>query len=126
MGMPADSAAFALVLALVLAVTTVVIPTWAPYNQLLLLPAVVLLVRDWRGLTRLGRMPRLVYLLVAALVVWPWLATLYLSAAWFLRPAPVVQQGWTLPLYTSMLIPFGIMALLGIEAARGSLFQPPA
>ncbi len=123
---PADSAAFALVLALVLAVTTVVIPTWAPYNQLLLLPAVVLLVRDWRGLTRLGRMPRLVYLLVAALVVWPWLATLYLSAAWFLRPAPVVQQGWTLPLYTSMLIPFGIMALLGIEGARGSLFQPSA
>ncbi len=122
---PAGSPSFNLVLSLVLAVTVVIIPTWAPYNQLLLLPALILLVRGWRRLVRLGRLSRLLYLLVAALVVWPWVATLYLSGAWFLRPVAVVQQGWTLPLYTSMLIPFGVMALLGIDAARRGAALPP-
>jgi hypothetical protein len=103
----------------------VIIPTWAPYNQLLLLPALILLVRDWRRLARSGRLSRLLYLLVTALVVWPWLATLYLSAACFLQPAAIVQRGWTLPLYTSMLIPFGVMALLAIEVARREAALPP-
>jgi hypothetical protein len=123
---PAGSPPFNLVLSLVLAVTVVIIPTWAPYNQLLLLPALILLIRDWRRLTRLGRLTRLLYLLVAALVAWPWLATLYLSGAWFFQPAAVVQHGWTLPLYTSMLIPFGIMALLGIDTARRSANPAPS
>ncbi|HEY6938326.1 MAG TPA: glycosyltransferase 87 family protein [Terriglobales bacterium] len=122
---PAGSPAFNLLLGLALAVTVVIIPTWAPYNQLLLLPAMILLVRDWRRLARSGRLSRLLYLLVTVLVVWPWLATLYLSAAWFLQPAAIVQRGWTLPLYTSMLIPFGVMALLGIDAARREV-APPA
>jgi hypothetical protein len=112
-------------LTLVLAVTVVIIPTWAPYNQLLLLPALILLVRDWRRLVRFGRLSRLLYLLVAALIVWPWLATLYLSGAWFFQSAAVVQRGWTLPLYTSMLIPFGVMALLGIDAARRGVTLSP-
>ena len=123
---PAGSSAFSLLLALALAITVLVIPTWAPYNQLLLLPALILLLRDWRRLIRLGRLPRLLYLLVAALVIWPWLATLYLSAAWYFQPASVVQRGWTLPLYTSLFIPFGIMALLGIDAARRWPTLPPS
>jgi len=122
---PAGSPSFNLMLSLVLAVTVVIIPTWAPYNQLLLLPALILLVRDWRRLVRFGRLSRLLYLLVAALVVWPWLATLYLSTAWFLQPPAMVQRGWTLPLYTSMFIPFGVMALLGIDAARRGVALPP-
>jgi len=121
---PAASSPFNLMLSLVLAVTVVIIPTWAPYNQLLLLPALILLVRDWRRLVRFGRLSRLLYLLVVALVVWPWLATLYLSGAWFFQPAVMVQRGWTLPLYTSMLIPFGVMALLGIDAARRRVALP--
>jgi len=123
---PAGSSAFSLLLALALAITVLVIPTWAPYNQLLLLPALILLLRDWRRLIRLGRLPRLLYLLVAALVIWPWLATLYLSAAWYFQPASVVQRGWTLPLYSSLFIPFGIMALLGIDAARRWPTLPPS
>jgi hypothetical protein len=122
---PAGSPPFNLLFSLVLAVTVVIIPTWAPYNQLLLLPALILLVRDWRRLVRFGPLSRLLYLLVAALVIWPWLASLYLSAAWFLQPPAVVQRGWTLPLYTSILIPFGVMALLGIDAARRDATLPP-
>ena len=113
---PAASQAFGLMVALVLAVTVVVIPTWAPYNQLLLLPAMVLLIRDWRRLSRLGSLARLLYLMLAALVIWPWVATLYLSTAWWLEPAAAVERGWTLPLYTSMLLPFCVMVLMGLDA----------
>ena len=124
--LPAGAPAFSLLLALALAITVLVIPTWAPYNQLLLLPALILLLRDWRRLTRLGRLPRLLYLLVAALIIWPWLATLYLSAAWYFQPAPVAQRGWTLPLYTSLLIPFGVMALLAVDTRRRRPGLPPS
>jgi hypothetical protein len=115
---PAGSAAFSLTLASVLAVTIVVIPTFAPYNQVLLLPGLMLLVRDWRSVTRLGKLTRLLYLLAALLVVWPWLASLYLTATSFWQAPAVVQRGWTLPLYTSLMIPFAIMALLGVYAAK--------
>ena len=37
-------------LALVLAVTLVIVPTFAPYNQVLLLPAVFLIAVSWRDL----------------------------------------------------------------------------
>ncbi|HKW67614.1 MAG TPA: glycosyltransferase 87 family protein [Terriglobales bacterium] len=121
---PAGSPSFNLMVGLVLAVTVVIIPTWAPYNQLLLLPALILLVRDWRRLVRFGRLSRLLYLMVAVLVVWPWLATLYLSGTWFAQSAVIAQRGWTLPLYTSMFIPFGVMALLGIDAARREVALP--
>jgi hypothetical protein len=115
---PAGSAAFSLTLASVLAVTIVVIPTFAPYNQVLLLPGLMLLIRDWRSVTRLGKLTRLLYLLAALLVVWPWLASLYLTATSFWQAPAVVQRGWTLPLYTSLMIPFAIMALLGVYAAK--------
>ena len=45
-----DSAAFSTMLALVLAVTLVIVPSFAPYNQVLLLPAVFLIAASWKNL----------------------------------------------------------------------------
>ena len=45
-----DSEAFSTMLALVLAVTLVIVPSFAPYNQVLLLPAVFLIAISWRKL----------------------------------------------------------------------------
>lgn len=115
---PAASLPFRLMVSLCLVTTVLIIPTWAPYNQVLLLPAVLLLVRDWRVITRFGVLPRLLYLIVAGLVVWPWLATLYLGVAAFFRPAAVVQRGATLPVFTSLLIPLGLAVLMAIYAVR--------
>ncbi len=115
---PAGSEAFGLVLSLSLAVTLLVIPTWSPYNQVLLLPAVLVLIRKWRVMSRLGPLPRLLYLIVSALVLWPWCATLSLSVRWFLGSSLVAQRWVALPVATVLLIPFGITALLGIYAVR--------
>lgn len=118
---PAPSRAFGLMTALVLSVTVVVIPTPSPYNLLLLLPAVIELIRDWRRLARAPAVTRVLYLLAAGLILWPWLATLYLSLASFLEAPVVAQRGWTLPLYTLLFIPIAVIALLGIEAVTRQL-----
>ena len=69
-------------------------------------------------MSRLGPLPRLLYLIVSALVLWPWCATLSLSVRWFLGSSLVAQRWVALPVATVLLIPFGITALLGIYAVR--------
>jgi hypothetical protein len=101
-----------------LAITLLVIPTWSPYNQILLLPAVLLLLRKWRALSRLGPLPRLLYLTVAGLILWPWCATVYLSGLCFLQSCAAAEHAVALPVASLLLIPFGITALLGMYAVR--------
>ncbi len=103
---------FAVTAASVLAVTIIVIPTWAPYNQVLLVPAILLLARQWRGLMRAGSAARLVYLLAGFLVAWPWLAAVILDVSLWFKPSAAVQSHWAVPLYTSLLIPLAVAAAL--------------
>ncbi len=110
---PGGEAAFSLATAVVLAATVVVVPMVAPYNQLLLLPAIFLLVQQARSNWKRSRLMRLAYMVSGLLVLWPWLATLCLSLAVVIFPAKSVQQAWALPLYTSLGIP---LAVLGATA----------
>ncbi len=107
-----SSAAFAITLALVLSATVVIIPTFAPYNQVLLLPAILLIVRSWDMLRQKSAMARTVAFVATALFFWPWLAALLLSAASLALAPDTVQQGWAMPLYTSLGIPLGVLATL--------------
>lgn len=120
---PAVSPAFGLMTALVLSITVVVIPTPSPYNELLLLPAIIVLIRGWRRLARVGAVTRMLYLLAAGLLIWPWLGSLYLGLASLVEPPATVQRGWTLPLYTLLFIPFGALSLLGIDAVTYHIGQ---
>ena len=106
------SSAFAVTVALVLAATVVIIPTFAPYNQVLLLPAIFLVARAWSPLTQKSAIARVVLLVAAGLLLWPWLAAASLSAAYFVLPHETVQQSWAMPLYTSLGIPLGVLAAL--------------
>ena len=54
-----DSVAFSTMLALVLAVTLVIVPSFAPYNQVLLLPAVFLIATSWKELWSRNRLTRM-------------------------------------------------------------------
>jgi len=103
---------FAITTALVLSATVLTIPSFAPYNHLFLLPAVMLLVRYWRFTVRVGSSVRLIYFLTAVLILWPWAATMSLAVASLFIPPNAVQRAWAVPLYTSLFIPLGITALL--------------
>jgi hypothetical protein len=109
---PAADPTFALVSSLVLVVTLVVIPMTSLYNQILLLPAVLLLVRNGAFLWREDRLTRQVCIISASLMLWPWLAALALSLASLLVPGDLVQKVWAAPLWTSMTIPLGVLLLL--------------
>ena len=108
---PADGDRFVLVTVLVLTVTIVVIPTFAPYNQVLLLPAIFLLVRHWSALWGKNMALRLVAVLAVLAVAWPWLVALSLAVASQALPPASVQRAWFVPFYTSNTIPVAVLAL---------------
>jgi hypothetical protein len=107
----ADDPAFALISSLVLVVTLVVIPMTSLYNQILLLPAVLMLVRYGTFLWSKDRVTRLLCVIAGLLMIWPWLAALVLSLASLLMPAELVQKASTVPLWTSVTIPLSVLLL---------------
>jgi len=98
---------------LVLAANLLVIPTIAPYNQLLLLPGVFLLLRDWNKTDLLTRTIRVLGWVAAACLAWPWITAATLALLSFFTPA--VQRFWEVPLWTSIVIPIPITACLGLR-----------
>ena len=112
----ANSRQFSCTTALVLAVTATVIPMTAPYNQLLLLPGVYLLVGDNDFLEKKSPFPLAVFFVCVLLIIWPWLAAAGLSLASGFLPATTVQRAWAVPLYTSLAIPLAVVALLTPKA----------
>jgi Glycosyltransferase family 87 len=109
-----DSAAFGVMLTLVLAVTLVIVPTFAPYNQVLLLPAAFLIAASWKDLWDRNRLTRLLCGLALLVVFWPWLASSGLMLASLFLPASSVQSAWAVPLYTSLGIPLVVLGLFTV------------
>jgi hypothetical protein len=111
-----DSVAFSTMFALVLVVTLVIVPSFAPYNQVLLLPAVFLIVASWKELWGRNRLTRMACVLAVLLVFWPWLAAFGLMLASRFLPASSVQRAWAMPLYTSLGIPLVVLGLFAVCA----------
>jgi hypothetical protein len=109
---PADTPIFGLVFSLVLAIAVVVVPMTAPYNQVLLLPAVLLILRHRELLWTKHPLMRATCIISGLIVFWPWLATLGLTAASFFLPAERVQDAWAVPLWSSLAIPVAVLVLL--------------
>jgi len=70
----ADSPEFVQMLAVFLLASTLVLPLLTPFNQVLLSLPVMMLLRDWNRLPRLGRSA------FTVLAAWPWIASLVLLA----------------------------------------------
>jgi hypothetical protein len=112
--------------AFVLATTLVVIPMAALYNQLFLLPGVMLVVHYAGRLQQQNVVLRFLLLLAGISVIWPWLAATALVIAALFLPAGTVQRGWAMPLYTSILIPIAIAGLLLVGRKTLVLERGPA
>ncbi len=109
------STAFYRMTALVLAVTVLVAPKTSPYNQVLLLPAVLLLARDWRMVWDRGRLARFTLLLAGLALFWPWVAALVLSILSLLSRTALVERLWIAPLSTLLAIPVAVSLLLAFS-----------
>jgi hypothetical protein len=108
----ADAAGFSCATALVLALTVLVVPMYAPYNQVLLLPAILLLV--WKREAFLSRSltRRLAYLVGAFIVGWQWVASLALTAAYWLVSRAWTLEHWSWPFFATFALPVWVFALI--------------
>ena len=115
----ASSAEFGRAFALLLALTVLIVPMFALYNQVLLTPAVLMLVRDTKWSRATSKLSSFVFGLAALLFMWPWLATLGLSIASFFLSAEKVQSLWQLPLHFTFAPPVFIFGLAMMQIWGG-------
>ena len=119
---PASSAEFGHAVALALALTVVIVPMAALYNQVLLMPAILALLRSEsagdRILPAVRRARAIGYLMVA----WPWIATMGLSLAYLWLTPEIRLRVWTIPLYSSYMVPVFVFGLALLDA----WMTPPA
>ncbi|MGB9073981.1 MAG: glycosyltransferase family 87 protein [Terriglobales bacterium] len=120
-----ETHAFAATASLVLAVTVIVIPSYALYNQVMLLPAVLLLVRERQSIWDRSFAARGLVILVAVLLFWPWLASAVLAGLSFLLPPEVVQRAWAVPGWTALSFPAGVAALMLAHGYQRAFAAPP-
>jgi hypothetical protein len=113
---PAEDFAFGLAAALVLALTAVVVPMSAPYNQILLVPAILFLVRERGQLWRGSSVQSLFYGLGVLLVGWQWLASFCLSVIYVLASRERALSGWKWPLFALLAVPVWVFALIFVYA----------
>lgn len=99
---------FSILLANILTATLLIIPTFAPYNQLLLLPAVLLTARECKETWKAGPISRALLVVTVVALGWQWLASIILVLISFGFPV-LAQNGWTVPLYTVLAIPFVLL-----------------
>jgi hypothetical protein len=119
-----DTPAFAATVSLTLAVTVIVIPSYALYNQVMLLPALLMLVRDRQLLWNRNRMSRVLLSLVAVLLLWPWLVGIVLAGLSFVLPVGTVEAAWAVPLWTVLPLPVVVAALVLMMSYRRTFATP--
>ena len=110
--------AFAICACLVLTVTVFVVPTYAPYNQVLLLPVMILLWRNRHVVLGAGTAGRFLWMVLLALVAWQWFAAALLALASFILPAHLVLRAWPVPGWTILFIPLATAALMLVYTHR--------
>jgi hypothetical protein len=109
---------FSCLLASVLAATLIVVPMVAPYNQILLVPAMLLVVREWRTLWNANALAKALCMVTVLAVGWQWAGALALVLVSFWLPSETVQKGWTLPLHTILVIPFVLLFQMAVLVGR--------
>jgi hypothetical protein len=120
----ADAAEFGGGTALVLALTVLVVPMYAPYNQVLLLPAILLLVKERAFFLTGSRARGLAYLAGGLAVAWQWAASLSLSVIYLLGLQAWALKGWTWPFFATFAVPVLVFAMILVNMRGKALGRP--
>jgi Glycosyltransferase family 87 len=111
----ADSIEFGEATALVTALTVLVVPMYAPYNQLLLLPAILLLARDQKFFRAGSKALRFTYRIAALALAWQWIASLSLSAMTLAGLQRWAFKAWWLPGLATFALPLLLFLLIFLD-----------
>jgi Glycosyltransferase family 87 len=107
-----DTDAFAFTTSLVLAITVLVMPTFANYNQVLLIPAMLLLAKDRQEIWQKGFANRVLLIVTAFLIVWPWGSSFALVCLSFVLSQQTVERGWAIPFWSVVQTPLAVTAMM--------------
>jgi len=118
-GEAADAAEFGSATALVMALTVLVVPMYAPYNQVLLLPAILVLARHRAFFISRSRGVRFLYVAGGFALAWQWIASIGLSGAYLFVSRPAALGGWKWPFLATFAMPVLIFALALLEVQAG-------
>jgi hypothetical protein len=124
---PATSAEFGRSTALVLALTVAIVPMFAPYNQVLLVPAILVLLKT--ATSPHPRLPafRLAGTVTLLFLIWPWIATIVLTATYPWMTSNLRDHLWPMPFYSNFMLPifvFGLAVLDHCIHASSGLREP--
>lgn len=115
---PACDADFGNSIGLILALTIVIIPMSSLYNQVLLAPAIFGLLKS--GSSGEAILPAVRRVRAAGYFVlsWPWIATIALSLLYPWMTPDLRQRLWSLPLYSSLMVPVFVFGLALLNSWR--------
>jgi len=122
---PVEGEIFVRTVALVLALTVLVVPMFAPYNQVLLLPAILALAKDRKILNSSSRGVRLMFAAGALALAWQWAASIALSVAYLLGFREWALRAWKVPFFLTLAFPVLVFALslLDLRLTRQTDFR---
>ncbi len=103
---------FSFMVSMALATTVLLVPISAQYNHVLLIPAVLLLVKEGAWIWRRSVINRMLLATTTGLVVWPWISATALAGLSFMMPRETMERSWAIPLWTSTQIPVGVASLM--------------
>jgi hypothetical protein len=84
---------------------------FAPYNQVLLVPAILTLLRSENSAENTMPALRLAGFVTAILLVWPWIATAGLSLSYVSLTPDWRHRLWPMPFYSNFVVPVLIFGL---------------
>jgi hypothetical protein len=111
---PATSAQFGRAVALVLALSALVVPMFAPYNQILLAPAILALISSSISSAPILPAIRVARMVGGILLAWPSGAALGLCIAYLCQHGltpEVRHQLWYMPFYSNFMVPVFLYGL---------------
>lgn len=118
---PVGSRAFSWTLAWVATVTVILLPRLSPYNQSLLVPALLMLLAEHRRIWNSGVLPRAAMEGAFACQAWQWAAAAFLAIWGFFSSAAALQSRAGIPNYTAL--PLCPLTLLAVVTATVSLWR---
>jgi hypothetical protein len=117
---------FAWITSLVLTVTVVIVPMIAPYNMVLLLPTILLLLQQGAQLWNKSLLSRAMVIASCLVIFWQWIGSTAVTIGSALASPETVQQWWAAPLYSMLFVPLPVLALQLISGPSklGAIMRP--
>lgn len=111
------SLGFCFVVSFVLAATVAIIPTFAPYNQLLLFPSYLFLIQHRSVLVPPQLWQKILLGFAVLVLCWQWIACIFLTLVSLLVSKDLAESMWRVPFYASIPLPIVLMCLLYVCVA---------